>query len=811
MWRNDFRAAVRALRRTPAFTISTVAILALSIGAATAIFSIYKIVLVDRLPVTAPERLAVMHTLDHKGTNLDVPYAYLDVLARDSALFRGVAGVAHAGAQPFYLTSGSSVLHMTGAAASPNFFDVLGTAPRLGRFFRREDGNAGASTVIVLSYGAWQRQFGGDSSVVGRVLGILDDEKPARVIGIAPPGLEYPAGIDAWVAWRRDSTVGEGQVDIVARLAPNLSLTAAKQQLLALTQRINPFLITLRRGQKVPPHAFDIYGIAAQPFTTTVLGASRWTLVVITLAVGTLLLIACVNVGSLVLVRLLDRTRETAIRRAIGASYSDLLRLFVIENAIVAAGGAILALATAFTLLRVFAAVAPVGLPRREMIALSGAPLAATAALSLAAFLVFGLAPSVSASRLGSFSGLRADSRSGTSSASTQQMRRWLVAAQMALALVILTGAALFARSLARLESMPLGYSADHLSILTFDGPRSAMPTPERVATIAKALVTRFEATPGVIAASPIENLPFKGQSLFLVKLAPAEQPVTERERSPFVPFEFVGSDYFRTFGIPMRRGREFVAGDSKGSANVVIVNETLARQLWPNQNPIGRRLAQGGFETNQWTVVGVAADTHFRELRNVGPVVYFEWEQVRPFWNGFIALRSDLPLSRLLPSLRAAMHDVNPALVLVDAQTMDHLLDAPMAQPRMSTMLLLSFSLAALLLAVIGLYGVMSSVVRQQTRDIGVRIALGATPADVRRLVFGDAIRIVSVGVTVGVLGSLAAGRLVATQLFDVSPFDPVALTAAASSLVVTALVAIYAPVRRATRIDPVEALRAD
>ena len=492
-WRNDLRVALRVLRRTPAFTISTIAILALSIGAATAIFTVYKIVLVDQLPVTAQDRLAVMHTLDRKGTHLDIPYGYLEVLGRDSTIFRGVAGVAHSGAQPFYLTSGGSVLRLTGAAASPNFFNVLGTAPRLGRFFRPEDGNVGAPTVIVLSYGAWRRKFGGDSAVVGRMLGILHEEKAARIVGVAPPGLEYPAGIDAWVAWRRDSTSDRGQVDIIARLAPNVSLTTAKEQLLALTQRINPFVYTLRPDEKSPPHAFDIYGVTAQSLAAAVFGGSRWTLVIITLAVGMLLLIACVNVGSLVLVRLLDRAREVAIRRAIGASYSDLLRLFLIENGVVALAGAVLGFATAFTLLQLFAAVAPVALPRREMISLSGAPLAATAAISLGAFLIFALGPSAHASRLGTVGGLRAESWSGTSTISSQQLRRWLVAAQIALALVMLTGAALFARSLSRLESMPLGYESDHLSILTFDGPQSAMPTPERAAEVAKALVTRFE------------------------------------------------------------------------------------------------------------------------------------------------------------------------------------------------------------------------------------------------------------------------------------------------------------------------------
>jgi hypothetical protein len=294
------------------------------------------------------------------------------------------------------------------------------------------------------------------------------------------------------------------------------------------------------------------------------------------------------------------------------------------------------------------------------------------------------------------------------------------------------------------------------------------------------------------------------------MKLASADQPVADRTQNPFVPFEFVGPSYFRTFDVPIRRGRGFLPTDTKGAANVVVINETLAHQLWPNQDAVGRRLVQT-INNSEWTVVGVASDTHFRELKRAGPIAYFDWEQVAPFWNGFIAVRTTAELSAVLPALRAAARDADPNLILFAAETMDQLLDAPLAQPRLSAALLSGFSIAALLLSAIGLYGVLSSVVRQQTRDIGVRVALGATPGHIRRLVLGDALRVVCAGGGVGVAGALLAGHVLESQLFGVSAFDPMALGAAAALLLLIGTVAAYAPAHRATRIDPVQALRSD
>jgi putative ABC transport system permease protein len=800
IWR-DVRLALRSLRRSPMFTATTIAILALGIGMSTTMFTVYKTVLIDRLPIVAQDRLVVMHPIDRHGTHLDAPYPYLATMARDSTLFRAVAGVYHLGAQPGPFMAGTTSIQLASADASANFFDVFGMRPAVGRLFGAEDGQKGAALVMVLSYAAWRRQFGGDPAAIGRTLIVPYTQQPVRIVGVAPPGFEYPNGVDAWVQILPDFTA---QVDIIARLAPGVSIDAARAGLLTLTQRENPFLL------EAPWKPIPIDGATAQPFTDTVLGNSRPAIVALTLAVALLLVIACINVGNLVLVRLLGRNREIAVRRAIGASYADVARLIGVESALLGVAGGVLGLLTAIVVVRVVSVLAPAQLPRADALGAGGAPFGAAAAVTLFAMLSFGLLPSLIGSRVSSYAVLRSDTRTGTGGKSRRRVRRWLVASQMALAVMMLTGAALLVRTLVRLQSIDLGYTPDHVSMLSFTGPKSALATPQQIFDVGKALVARIEATPGVVAATPIESAPFRGQSFYIMPVAPAEEAASERARRPFLPFEFVGPDYFRTFDIPIHRGRGFTASDTRSSAKVVVISETLAKELWANEDAIGKRLVNPK-ASDIWTVVGIASDTHLRELKNGGPVTYFDWDQIEPFWNGFVAVRTTSSLSAALPAIRTAMRDANPNLVLFDAQTMDHLLAVPLAQPRLSALLLTGFSLVALLLSAIGLYGVMSSAVRLQTRDIGVRVALGATPRDVRRLVLGDAIQVVAAGALTGVVGAVVAGRLLASQLFGVSPIDPVSIGAAAAALLAIGVCAAYVPARRATRIDPVEALRAE
>jgi predicted permease len=328
-----------------------------------------------------------------------------------------------------------------------------------------------------------------------------------------------------------------------------------------------------------------------------------------------------------------------------------------------------------------------------------------------------------------------------------------------------------------------------------------------------KQLIRQLEATPGVVAATPILSEPFIGQSFYISKLARVEQRVMEREQNPFVPYEFGGPDYFRTLAIPILRGRGFTSPDTRSAEQVVVVSETLARKFWPNESALGKRLVSvaGATGNKTYTVVGVASDTHFRELRNAGPVAYFSWEQVGLGFPSLVAVRTTRPLPAILPALRAASRDVNQRLVVWKAQTMDQLLDAPLAQPRMSALLLTSFSGLALLLSALGLYGVISATVRQQTRNIAVRVALGATARDVYRLVLREAVWVLGLGGFAGLVTAVLSGQVLSAQLFQVRPLDPLSLGCAAALLVAIGLVAAMLPARRATRVDPITALRAE
>jgi len=804
--RRDVTVAVRSLKRTPGFASATVSILALGIGLSTAMFSIYKGVIADRLPLTAQDRLVVMHPLDRARTHLDVPYPYLAELARDTTVFAGVTGVFHLGAQPAPYMQGDTPIQLAALSAAANFFDVLGMRPALGRLFRREDGQAGAASVIVLSYAAWTQRFNADSAVIGRTLVTPYTQAPARIVGVAPRGFSYPDRTDAWVPILPGFTA---QVDILARLAPRATPASARDAALAMMQRSNPFLLAPPPSGPRDLKQFLIFGIEARSLTETILGNSGPAIIILTLAVALLLIIACVNVGNLALVRAFGRTREIAVRRAIGASYADVTRLFLVENGMLALLGGAFGFLIAILLLRVVRVAAPAQLPRIDAIAYTSTAAVISVGVTFVAVLIFGLAPSLIASRVSSYAALRSDARTGDGHG-RRHARRWLVSLQMALAVVLLAGAALLVRTLSRLEAMELGYRSDRVSMLTYTGPQSVLSTPKQIFEAAKAVVAQLEATPGVIAATPIENRPFQGQSLFIMRVAAADAPASERDQTPWTPFEFVGPSYFKTFDIPIRRGRSFRASDTEGAERVVVVSETLARRLWPNKDPIGKQLMQM-ISNSTWTVVGLASDTHLRELRNGGPIVYFNGDQVAPFWNGFIAVRTSAPLASMMPALRRASHAANPNLVLWDAQTMDDLLEEPMSQPRLSALLLSTFSAAALLLSVIGLYGVMTSIVRQQTRDLGVRLALGATGTDVARLMLGDALRVVVFGAALGIAGAVAGGRLLASQLYGVSSSDPMSLVVTTLVLLAAAGIAALLPARRAARIDPVMALRAE
>jgi putative ABC transport system permease protein len=792
----DFRVALRGIRRTPAFAMTIVVILAVGIGMAAAMASLYEVVLRERLPVIDQEHLIVPRPIDRGGVQADPSMRDIDQLDRQSRTMRGVASVWHYGALPSPMLSGDRSVVLQRVIVSANFFDVLGARPALGRLLRREDGASGAAGVLVLSYDTWRLKFGGDSSIVGRRLTEGFTRSAYAVVGVAPAGLDFPAGAEAWFA--SPPEFSDVLVQTIARVAPNATIAEARAEYLRFMQDVDR-----KRGVGAV-----LIGASTPSLGTVILGDARPILTVLAAAVGLLLLIACVNVGNLLLLRAVSRTREIAVRRAVGARYADIVRQLLVESGLLGAAGGIAGIVIAGLLVQLLIAVAPGQLPRMDVLRLAGTPVGLAVVITIVAVLLFGLAPALVAARADIGTVLRADTRSGRDSIRGRRVRQLLVAAQTALAVIMIAAAGLLARSLGRLQEIDLGYRPEHLSVFAITYPASVYDSLPKLFALGAAIDEKLRAVAGVTAVSPIVAPPFLGPSLFITKLATDAQTDEQADADPYIPWEVAGPDYFRTLGTPLLRGRGFTTADREGAPNVAIVSQALARRLWPGENPIGKHLraARGG-PSAQWTVIGMAGDTHYRVLREATPVIYMPWRQM--FWAGYFAIRSRAPIRQILPSLERAAQTVDPRVTLWRAQSMDELLAEPLARPRLSTFLLSAFSVVALFLAAMGLYGMTASTVRDRAREMGIRIALGATPGRLRRDILGAALGTTAAGAVVGLTAALAMSGLLASLLFEVRPTDPIALLGACGVLLVVALAAAYFPARRATTIDPARALR--
>jgi predicted permease len=800
--KHDVRIALRGFRRSPSFTITAVLILAIGIGMAVAMFTVFDAVLLRPLPIRDPDRVAELFT--YRGDpNADFWLLRSDLpkIAATSKAMRDIAGVAHWGAPGAPMLDGDRPLVLNRTLVTGNFFDVLGTRPLLGRLLQRSDEVPGADPVVVLTYGTWRKEFGGDSSIIGRKLIEPYGRTGYRIVGVTPAGLDYPAGVGLFMpAWQPSDNLS---VIAIARLAPNATTRAAQAEFLGTIRRLNP------------DREYD--GVHIETFTHAVVGDVRPVLAVLAAAVGLLLLIACVNVGNLLLLRAASRARELSIRRALGATYADVLRQLVVESGMLGIAGGALGLAISGALIRTLLAYAPRQLPRADVIGVAGAPIVIAIGVTLVAVLVFGVFPALMASRGQLASPLRFDSRAGTETRERRRVRHALVASQVALALVMLAGAGLLGRSLERLQGISLGYNPDRLSLLSISFPAKEYQDSAgrldqpRMYAVGNRLVSALRTVPGVTSVTPALVPPFLGPAIFIGRLDKEGQTPDEMKSNPFVPVEAGGTDYFRTMGIRIHRGRGFTDADDEKGEQVAVLSEALARRLWPNDNPIGKRIHfWPGTDTTAWrTIVGVASDIHYRSLRESTPTVFVPWRQ--SYWQGAFAIRTSAELSTVLPALRRATREVSPALTIWDANSMNDLLATPLAQPRLSAVLLGAFAFVSLLLAAIGLYGVMASAVRGNMRELGVRAALGASPERLRRGVLAQALSVTGAGAIVGLAVALAASRLLTKLLFEVSPADPVSMLGSAALLMAVALVAAYIPARHATRVDPMQALRSD
>jgi putative ABC transport system permease protein len=800
--RQNVRLGLRSLRRAPGFALTAVATLAVGIGLSTAVFTVADALLLRPLPVVAQDRLVVLSGQMPERQVDSWPLTLGDAreFARRTRAVAGVAWASYYGATPQAVREGDRLWRLQRAQVSGDFFAVLDARPIMGRALRPEDDVFGAAPVLVLSHRGWQERFGGAADVVGRQVVMHADGVAYTVVGVMPQGLDYPRGTDAWasvLASTPPDAEGFAVVDLVGRLAPGATVAAAREELTAYFQRPDapPPLRTLRGRARTLPEL--------------VLGDTRTPVLAFAAASTLLLLITCINVASLLLVRGLGRVREVAVRSALGAGRGQVVAQLLVEHAILAVVGGLLGLLVAAGAVRAFVALAPPGLPRVDEIGLDATTLAGAVAITAVALLLFALAPALVTAR----AALPDVLRSGTRQSAGRRFRlatEALVVGQVALALVVLAAAGLLARSFVRLQQAELSFQPSRLLVAELALRADRYGTPDAQRALLDQLLPRVQATPGVVSVTPVVAVPFSGTHGWDGRPAAEGQTPEEASTNPMLNMEVVAPGYFAAFGIPVLRGRAFTDADREGAPPVVVISESTARHYWPGEDPIGRRLRMGPPSAPALTVAGLVPDTRWRDLREARPSIYFPLRQsFFPFTPTTLAIRTSGPSAELVPALRRVLAEAVPGVALASAVPFETYLERPLAQPRLNALLLAVFAGAALLLAAVGLFGVMATMVRQRTRELGVRMALGATAAAVARLVLRRGMALAAAGTALGLLGALAANRLLAAMLFDVSPSDAATLAAVAALLLVVAALASLLPARSSARIEPVVALR--
>jgi len=796
----DIVYAIRSLRRRPAFALLVIAVVAIGIGSATAIATVYDAVLLRGLPVRDQDRIVVMwgENRARKFDHVPLPYSRVREFREQTRSMSGVAAIDYNGAWPTLFRHHGEPIEVTGLPVSGNLFEVLGSGALMGRTLTAEDDVAGAAVNIVISHSVWLRQFGGDPAILGQSLRLVSTGAQCTIVGVMPPGFEYPKSAEFWASIGALSGARDPRapVHVVGRLKPGASLEMARGELTSVfAEEKSPIL----QGATV----------VASTLPDVIVGDVRPALRILAVAVGLLLLVACVNVANLFLIRGVERSREMAVRSALGAGRARLVRQLLTETSIIAVAAGVLGALIALALLRLLVAAAPAEIPRLGEIGIGGAMLWSAAATVIATAL-FGIAPALWAAGRQS-NALGAASRWATERGSERLVKDVLVAGQLALAILILTSAGLVARSLIRLQQLDLGYSSERILVAQLGWPGTKYSDVPRAIALYDALLAAVARTPGVVGAAPLLTGPFSGtggwDGAFVV-----EDQRNPEATNPILNMEVGSATFFATMGIPLREGRAFTDQDRPGAQQVVMVSEGAARALWPGQSAVGKRVRLGVRATEWWTVVGVAADTRFREFRTPRATVYFPLRQLPfPYPPTMIVVRAAGDPAVLASALRKAVAGVDPDVVIARTSTMTALLDEPLAQPRLNALLLALFAGVVVVLAAVGLYGVLAWTVKQRTRELGIRIALGAQSAQLLYFVLRRGMAIAAVGAVVGLLASVAASRLMRAMLFEISPTDPLTLFATCALLLIVALVACLAPARRATRIDPMTTLRTD
>ena len=800
--RQNLRFALRTLLHSRGFTVAAILTLGLGIGLATAVFTIAEALLVRPLPVRAQDRLVVLWGITADGRTDHFPLLYRDAqeFARSTSTLERVEFFSFGGAQPIPMRVGDGILRLRRSLVSGGYFDLLGTHPLIGRALRPEDDVTGAAPVAVLSYAGWQRFFGGDSDVIGRRVAVHGDATAYTIVGVMPRGLDYPQGVDIWSAVVPSShSLGDqpiyAELNVIGRLRPGVTIANARDEI-------------TRFFDSHSAKSWQVRGVA-RLLSRDIVGNVRPAVLAFAAAAGLLLFITWINVANLMIVRGLARIRELALRIALGAGRMQLASHLVIESAIVAVAGGLLGAAFAVAAVRGFVLVAPSGTPRLDEIRIGGPVLLGATAITALAVLLFSLAPMLLSSRVDPQEAFRSGSRQSGPGRRVRLATHALVVGQMSLAVLVLSAAGLVARSFVALDRVEVAFDPEHLLVAELSLPRDYVGAAPRQLSLLEQVVPRVASLPGVRSVAPALTPPLVEVGGIFGRIPAEGQTPEEVARNPALTYELATPEFFPTFGIKLVRGRLFTDADRKGTLPVAIVSEAVARYYWPGDDPIGKRL--NGAEN--WTIVGVVGDTHYRDLRNPRPSLYLPLSQsIFPsFVPTTLVIATTGRPADLVPALRRIVADADPGVAIAGAATLESFVAGALAQPKLNALLLGIFAGAALLLAAIGLFGVMATSVRQRTSEIGVRIALGATPAKVRASVLSRAVALAGAGAVLGVVASLASTRALHSLLFNVSATDSTTLATVCVVLIGVAMVAAYLPARRAQAIDPLAALRAE
>ena len=805
----DIRYGVRGLLKHPGFTGIVVITLALGIGASTAIFSVVDNVLLRRLPYRNAERIVAIEEFNSEGTRGQVTSAnFLDWRAQNT-VFEQLTAIKTTTSN---LALSDHAERIDLAQTNANFFDVLGVIPQYGRLFIPQDEQAGHDPVVVVSNTLWQRRFGSDPSLVGKPITL--DGRNYTVIGITPPGFEYPKKTELWVPPLRlvpelyanqdvTQTRGMGYLSAIALLKPGVSLKQAAAEMETITARLRQQYPNTnnRRFNRVVSLHDDLIGD-----TNKVL----WLLLG---AVTFVLLIGCANVANLLLASGAARQKEMAIRTALGASRWRVMRQLFTESTILALTGGAVGVLVAFWGLAAITRLLPANFPRLNEIHLDLRILGFTFAASILTGILFGLAPALQVSHRDVQESIRETGRGASGSRRQNRFRQALIVGEVALCVVLLAGAGLLFRSFLRLQSVNTGFVAEQVLTARLTPSGTNFTQQADFNKFYTQVLEKLSAVPGVTDAGIINNLPLDSGPTTGFRVE--GRPITTPDKWPMVNYRTVSPNYFRAMSIPVVQGRAYTDRDNLSAPLVMIINQQTAREIFPDENPIGKRITFGNTDQNKqpvwFEIVGVVADVRSLELREESQAeIYFS--SLQDYWPAMsLVVRATVEPSSLAGSVRQVVNEVDKSVPVSEVKTMEHVVSESITQPRFNLFLLGLFGTVAMLLSAAGIYGVTAYTVTQRTHELGIRLALGAQVGDVLKMILGQGMAVIGVGLVLGLVAAFWLMRLLRSLLFGVGENDLLTFVAITFVLLIVALIACYIPARRATKVDPLEALRAE